>query len=127
MSQSLVCNNPCEDAKFSTGIKEEHLDAPSVTNIDNIKPDHSFSTIMDEIYIKEEPLDAPSVTNIDSIKPDSPCLTIKAEIGIKEEPLESIDEFGLNVEMRSSGPLKSNSSNLKVCGIHCFLVFYCLI
>ena len=156
MSQSIVCNNPCEDTKFSTDIKDEPLDAPSVTNIDNIKPDSpcstitdeidikeplyapsitnidnikpdsSCSTIKDDIDIKEEPLDAPSITNIDNIKPASPCSTIKDEIYIKEEPLERIDKFGLNVEVRSSDPLRSNSSNLKVCGIHYFLVFHCL-
>ena len=58
MSQSIVCNNPCEDTKFSTGIKEEPLNAPSVTNIDNIKPDSPCSTITDEIDIKEEPLES---------------------------------------------------------------------
>ena len=57
MSQSIVCDSPCADTKYLTDIKEEPLEAPSVTDIDSIKHDSSCATIKDEIYIKEEPLD----------------------------------------------------------------------
>ena len=93
MSQSIVFDSPSENTKCSADIKEEHLDAPSVTDIDNIKPASPFSTIKDEI-------------------------------DIKEEPLESTDESYLNVEMRTSDPLKSNSATLKVCGTHFLYLFF---
>ena len=56
--------------------------------------------------IKEELLDANSGTVIDNIKPGSPCSTLQDEIDIKEDPLVSNDECELNVDLRSSEPLK---------------------
>ena len=55
MRQNIVCDSACEDTKYSFGIKEEPLDASSVTDID-IKHDSSCAFIKDEIDIKEEPL-----------------------------------------------------------------------
>ena len=57
MSLSIVCDSPCEDTKYLIDIKEEPLEALSVTDIDSVKHDSSCATIKDEIYIKEESLD----------------------------------------------------------------------
>ena len=67
------------------------------------------------IGIKEEPLHAPKVTDIDSIKHDTLGAVIKDEMEIKEEPLESIEESGLNTDLRNSDLLNQNSSNIEVC------------
>ena len=37
MSQNIVCDSSCDDAKYLIDIKEEPLDAFSVTNIDSSK------------------------------------------------------------------------------------------
>ena len=57
MSQSIVCDSPCEDTKYLINIKKEPLEALSVTDIDSIKHDSPCATIKDEIDIKEEPFD----------------------------------------------------------------------
>ena len=67
------------------------------------------------IGIKEELLHAPKVTDIDSMKHGTLCAVIKDEMEMKEEPLESIDESGLNTDMKNSDLLNLNSSNIEVC------------
>ena len=58
MSQSIVCDGLFGDSKYLINIKEEPLDASSVTDIDSIKQDSPYATIEDEIDIKEESLES---------------------------------------------------------------------
>ena len=57
MSQNIVCDSPCEDTTCFIGIKEEPLNAPSVTDISSIKHDSPCAIIKDEIDSKEESLE----------------------------------------------------------------------
>ena len=64
MNQSIVCGSPCEDTKYSIDIKEEPLDAPSVTDIDTIKHDSPCAIMKDEIDIKETLLECIDESNL---------------------------------------------------------------
>ena len=69
MSESIVCDRPNEDVKYLVDIKEEILDASSVTDIDSIKNDSPCAIVQDEVFVKEEPLECINESDLKSSDP----------------------------------------------------------